>query len=85
MKSKWMAFFCMLCGAVAGSFVGELCSGIKWLKWLGWSKSLGLSVNEPLDLDLLVVRLRFGASFEISICTIIFIFAALILYRRLSR
>lgn len=75
----------MICGAVVGSFVGDLCSQVSFLKWLGWSKSLGLSINEPLDLDLIVLRLRFGVSLNISICTIIFIFAALFLYRRLAR
>jgi len=84
MKSKWMTAFVMCCGAVVGSLVGELCRGVSFLSWLGLSREFGLSLAEPLYLDLLIFKLRFGFSFTLSISTIIFIFIGLFLYRKFA-
>ena len=83
MRSKWGTFFVIICGGALGSLIGEVCRGFKPLAWFGQSKAIGLSVNDPALLDLIFFKLRFGISFEFSIATLVFMFIALIIYKKL--
>ena len=66
-----LLFFLFLCsGIVVGSLVAELTEGIKWLKWLSFGMSFGITT--PFVLDLSVLKITLGASFWLNVSTIIF-------------
>lgn len=88
-SSSWrkaLAFvFFLLAGITVGSVVAILCSGISWLEWLSWSQMVGLGANAPLVLDMIVARLTFGFSLEVSIAQIIFVILFIFLFNRTCR
>lgn len=83
MRSRWITFFVIVCGGAFGTLIGNLCKNVPYLSWLGYSKEIGLSINDPLYLNLLFFELKFGFSLNLSIATVIFIFVALLIYRKL--
>ena len=85
MRSKFMAAFVIVCGLLLGSLVGELCKNApSFISWLSHSKEIGLSVSDPLFLDLVFIKLRFGLSLNLSVASVLFIFIALFIYKKLS-
>ncbi|MDL2273815.1 DUF4321 domain-containing protein [Oscillospiraceae bacterium OttesenSCG-928-G22] len=84
MKSKGLLTFLLIAGGALGTLVGELCLKVPFLSWLGYSMNFGLSLSEPLYLDLMFFQLRFGFAFHLSIATILFLFLTLVLYRRFA-
>lgn len=79
-----LIFFLYLCsGIVVGSLVAELTHTIKWLKWLSYGMSFGITT--PFVLDLSVLKITLGASFWLNVSTIIFTGIALCLYYRAIR
>ena len=79
-----LIFFLYLCsGIVIGSLVAELTNTIKWLKWLSYGMSFGITT--PFVLDLSVLKITLGASFWLNVSTIIFTGIALCFYYRAIR
>jgi len=80
---KTIAFiFFLLAGVVAGSLVAHLCAGSRYLSWLGFEKSVGISTASPLVLDLVICKLAFGFTLSVNIAQIIFVIIALIVYNK---
>lgn len=81
MRSKSLIYFIMmLAGIVVGSFVGEITQSISFLEWLSYGINFG--TNGPLSLNIGVLVLDFGLSINLTISTIVFIFIALIIARK---
>jgi len=80
-KNGWILLVFMLCGIVLGGLVGELCKDVSWLWWLDYGKVFGL--ENPLILDLSVIKIVFGLTLNINICSIIFMFVAILFYRKI--
>ena len=70
-KSGWILIVLLLAGLVIGGLLGQLASKVDFLWWLGYSQTFGLTT--PLYLDLSVIQLTFGISFQISVSSIIYI------------
>ena len=88
MKSKnlLLLIFFVLAGVVLASLVSELVAGIPWLEWLsrGAGVSVGnLSGNSAPLFNFSIVKLNFGLEMQINVIHIIFITAALVLYKKL--
>ena len=88
MKSKnlLLLIFFVLAGVVLASLVSELVAGIPWLEWLsrGAGVSIGyLSGNSAPLFNFSIVKLNFGLEMQINVIHIIFITAALVLYKKL--
>lgn len=79
-KSTLVLIIFVLCGLVIGGLLGELTSGVSWLKWLSYGQEFGLA--NPVTLDLGVMQLTLGLLFKINVSSIIGIIIAIFIYRK---
>ena len=80
-KNIWILLIFILSGLVVGGLLGELASKVSWLWWLSYSQSFGL--ENPIILDLNVVRVTFALMFKISISSIIGMVLAIFIYKKI--
>ncbi len=80
-KNIWILIIFILSGLVVGGLLGELASKVNWLWWLSYSQSFGL--NNPIILDLSVMKITFGLMFKISISSIIGMVLAIFIYKKI--
>lgn len=79
--NKSLFWFIILLGAISGTIVGEILgSSIKSLSFL--NKFYAVGTSKPLVLDLKFMALTLGINFNINVMTILFIIAAIIIYRK---
>ena len=69
----------ILSGLVVGGLLGELAGKVDWLWWLSYSQSFGL--ENPVVLDLSVIKITFALMFKISISSIIGMVLAIFIYK----
>lgn len=79
-KNIWLLLVFMLSGLVIGGLLGELSRSVEWLWWLGYGQEFGLTT--PVTLDLNVIKISFGCTVKISIASIIGMFLAIYIYRK---
>lgn len=72
---------CLLSGLTVGYFIGELCSGVKFLSWMNYSSSFGL--DTPIQVDLGVIWFSLQMKFNISIAAIVGLLMGVFVYRKL--
>ena len=70
----------MLSGLVVGGLLGELASKVDWLWWLSYSQTFGL--DNPIVLDLSVVKITFALMFKINVASIIGLLLAVFVYKK---
>ena len=80
-KNIWILLVILLAGLVVGGLLGELASGIPWLWWLSYSQSFGL--ENPIVLDLSIVKITFALMFKISVSSIIGMILAIFIYKKI--
>ena len=80
-KSGWILIVLLLAGLVVGSLLGQIAAHVDALWWLGYSQTFGLST--PVYLDLSVIQLTFGISFQISISSIIGMLIGIFVYKKI--
>ncbi len=80
-KNIWVLLLFVLAGLVVGGLIGKLTSGIPSLWWLSYGQEFGL--QNPIVLNLSVVKLTFGLMFEINISSIIGMVLALLIYKKI--
>lgn len=78
-KGKWTLLLILLSGIVLGGFIGHLCRGVSWLKWLAFGQTFGLS--SPVVLDLGIFVITFGLTITINIASIIGIIIGIIIFK----
>ena len=79
-KNIWILIIFILSGLVIGGLLGELASKVDWLWWLSYNQSFGL--ENPIVLDLSVVKITFALMFKISVASIIGMLLAIFIYRK---
>lgn len=79
-KNIWVLIVFILSGLVIGGLIGKLASSVPWLWWLSFEQEFGL--NEPLILDLSILKLTFGLMFKINIASIIGMVISIFIYRK---
>lgn len=79
-KNIWVFLVFLLSGLVVGGLLGKLASGVPWLWWLSYGQSFGL--ENPLILDLEVLKLTFGLVVNINFASIIGMLLAVFIYRK---
>ena len=79
-KNIWILLIFILSGLVVGGLLGELASKVDWLWWLSYNQFFGL--ENPIVLDLSVVKLTFAAMFKINIASIIGVIISMFIYRK---
>lgn len=80
-KNIWVFLIFILSGLVVGGLIGELASRVNWLWWLSYSQSFGL--ENPIVLDLSVIKITFALMFKISISIIIGMVLAIFIYKKI--
>lgn len=79
-NSKYFIFVILLggiCGTILGDLIGTRFSNFVFLK-----SAYTIGTSKPLILDLKIMSLTLGVSFNINIMTIIGIILAILLYRK---
>lgn len=79
-KNIWILLIFICSGLVIGGLLGDLAARIDWLQWLSYGQKFGL--DNPLVLDLNVLRVTFGLVININIASIIGLVIALFIYRK---
>lgn len=80
-KNIWILLIFILSGLVVGGLLGELAAKVDWLWWLSYGQSFGL--ENPIVLDLNVVKITFALMFKISISSIIGMVLAIFIYKKI--
>ena len=80
-KNMWVLLVFLLAGLVVGGLLGKLASEVSWLWWLSYGQSFGL--DNPIVLDLNVLKLTFGIVFNINVASIIGMILAIFIYRKI--
>lgn len=78
-KNNWALFLFVLAGITIGGLIGKLTSGIPYLEWLNYGFSFGL--DSPVNIDLMVVKLLFQITFDITIASIVGIALSIVAYK----
>lgn len=80
-KNIWILLIFICSGLVLGGLLGEMAGQVEWLNWLSYGQRFGL--QEPLVLELNVIKITFGLVLNINIASIIGLAIALFLYRKI--
>ncbi len=76
-------FFLVLVGIVIGTLVASVTANVPALGWLAWSLTFGL--ENPVILDLSVVKLTFGLNVNLSVAVILCVLVSIIVGRYIDR
>ena len=79
-KNFWILIIFLLSGLVIGGLLGDLASKVDWLWWLGFGDEFGL--ENPLVLDLSILKITFALMLKINIASIIGMAIAIFIYRK---
>ena len=79
-KNIWILLIFLLSGLVIGGLLGEIALKVEWLEWLSYGQDFGL--NTPIELDLNVITLTFGLMLRINVASIVGMFLAIFIYRK---
>ena len=80
MKRLILCFY-LAAAVVIGALLAAIAAGVPFLEWLAFGKSIGLSVDNPMVIDLSVVKLAFGFEFGLTVAHILSFIAAFFAYR----
>lgn len=80
-KNIWILLVFLLAGLVVGGLLGKLAADVPWLWWLSYEQQFGL--ENPLVLDLSVIKLTFGLMFKINVASIIGMILAIFIYKKI--
>lgn len=78
-KNIWILLVFILAGLVIGGLLGQIAGKVSFLWWLSYGQSFGL--NEPIVLDLSILKLTFGLVLNVNISSIIGMLLAILIYR----
>ena len=84
-KRNFVLIFFLLAGIILGALISSLCASIPFLSWLDFGKSVGVSADSPMIIDLSVIKVAFGFEMGINVAQIFTITAALIIYKSISK
>ena len=80
-KNIWVLIIFILSGIVVGGLIGEIASNVDFLWWLSYGNTFGLT--SPGSLDLNIISVSFGLSFKLNIASILGMFLAILVYRKI--
>ena len=80
-KNIWVLLLFILSGLVIGGLLGRLASSVPWLWWISFEQEFGL--ENPIVLDLSILKLTFGLMFKINVASIIGMILAVFIYKKI--
>ena len=80
-KNSWVLLIFVLVGLFICGFIGMLTQNVGGLSWLNYGQTFGL--DDPIVLNLGILVITFGLNIKITICSIIGMIIAIIIYRLL--
>ncbi|GMQ56119.1 hypothetical protein AN1V17_05110 [Vallitalea sediminicola] len=80
-KNGWALFLLILAGIVLGGFLGSLVKNVDWLRWLNYGLEFGM--ENPVKLNLEILKVVLQLNFKITITSIIGIVAGIFVYKKL--
>lgn len=78
-KNTLLLIFFVLAALVISALVAGLTADVEWLKWLTWGDSIGF---DTLHVDLSIIDFSIAFHMQVNVLQVIFLVAALLLYRR---
>ena len=80
-KGFWIMLIFILSGLVIGGLLGDLASNVNGLWWLSFGQEFG--IENPLVLNLNIIKLTFALIIKINIASIIGMAIALFIYKKI--
>ena len=80
-KNFWILLIFILSGLVIGGLLGELAGNINGLWWLSFGQEFGL--ENPLILNLSILKITFAFTVKINIASIIGLAIAIFIYKKI--
>jgi hypothetical protein len=80
-KNTLILVFLVLAAIVLAALVGQLTSGVEFLKWLTWGESIGF---DTVNLNLSIIQLSFSFKMQVNVLQVLLIAAALLLYKKIK-
>lgn len=81
-KITFLQVLVIIIGAVLGNFIADITKAIKFLSWLSYGQTFGISSSNPFFVDLGVFKMTFAISFHFTIAAIIGILIAIIAIKK---
>jgi hypothetical protein len=85
LKRNLVFLFFLLAGIILGALLASLGQQNAFLSWLAYGKTVGISVSDPLILDLSMLRMAFGLEIGVNVAQIITITLSLLIYKSVSQ
>ncbi len=85
LKKTLIFLLFLLAGILLGAVIAAACQGVSWLNWLSYSASIGFGMPNGISVNLIILKLAFGLSFEISVAQIICIIISIAIYKGFSK
>ncbi|MPN20769.1 hypothetical protein SDC9_168148 [bioreactor metagenome] len=85
LKRNLVFLFFLLAGIIIGALLASLGQQTAFLSWLAYGKTVGISVSDPLILDLSMLRMAFGLEIGINVAQIITITISLLVYKSVAQ
>lgn len=84
MKKNLILLFLLLAGVIFGSLLASSTRQISWLSWLSYGQSVGISLDNPMVVDLAIVKIAFGFGLQVNIAQIICVLISIFAYKGLA-
>lgn len=81
MRKAIIFIFYLVAAVVVGALVAAIALKVPFLSWLAFGKSIGLSVDNPMILDLSVIKIAFGFEVGVTVAHIICFIGAFFGYK----
>lgn len=85
MKNNLILAFFILAGVILGSLLAGVAEGVPLLSWLAYGKTIGIPTQNPMYLDLAIVRIAFGLEMGINVAQIFTILFSLVCYKAMAK
>ncbi len=84
-KKNLVLIFFLLAGVILGALLANVGQHVPFLSWLAYGKTVGISPDSPMVIDLSVVRVAFGFEMGINVAQIITIILSILGYKSISK
>ncbi|WP_250277679.1 DUF4321 domain-containing protein [[Clostridium] colinum] len=81
-KSSLVFILNVISGLVIGCFIGDMVKEIKYLSWLSYGKTIGLT--SPLSINLEIIAIQFSFTIKFTLAGIIGMIISILIYKKLS-